>query len=235
MRFSEKYRPSRLDELIGQPAVRSLRALAANPYSCSLLLECEHGGVGKTSAALAFAAEIGCEDEWSGLHVVPCSEFGVDVARRMFEGDGSCPVLRLRPMQGKGWHCLVLEEFDWLPKQTQRFLKVALETRLPSKCIVIATSNGAGGIDAPLLQRFRLLSFSSGRSLALAARDRLLRIWGIESNGSPAPDEIDLWGMMTPTQFSMRVALDRMQEYLALRSMDGTDKGTIRKEERKDQ
>lgn len=216
MRFSEKYRPSKLDDIVGQPPVRLLKQLAANPYSCCLLFECEHGGVGKTSAALAFASEIGCVHDWSGLHVIPCSEFGVDMARQYFEGgSGSMAILRLRPFEGNGWHVLILEEFDWLPPQTQRFLKVALETRLPKQCIVIGTSNGAGKLDAALLQRFRIYQFSAGCSFKDACFQRLLRIWHEESGGQPLPSAASMWGVRG-SGFSLRVALDQMQDYLAL-------------------
>lgn len=212
MRLSEKYRPTSLGEIVGQPSVRLLRALAAKPYSCCVLLECEFGGVGKTSTALAFAHDIGCEDEFSGLHVVPCSELSVECARELFDGN----TLRLRPMMGSGWHCVVLEEFDWIPAQTQRFLKVALETKLPSKCIVVATSNGAGKLDAALLQRFRCYSFSSGKQFAMAARERLLEIWQFEAGDMDPPAAWRHWGQMSDGQFSLRVALDRLQDHLAL-------------------
>jgi replication-associated recombination protein RarA len=217
MRLSEKYRPRTLDDIVGQPPVRMLRALAAKPYSCCVLLECSFGGVGKTSAAIAFANEIGCEDDFSGQHIVSCSEFSVDYARKLFQGaDGSAASLLLRPMQGSGWHCLILEEFDWLPPQTQRFLKVALETRLPSKCIVIATSNGAGNLDAALLQRFRCYSFSSGKQFAAAAQERLAEIWRIEVGDMEMPSTWKHWGFTSDGQFSLRVALDRMQDHLSL-------------------
>jgi replication-associated recombination protein RarA len=212
MRLSEKYRPQTLADIVGQPAVRMLRALAAKPYSCCVLLECPYGGVGKTSAALAFANDLGCIDEFHGLHVVPCSEFSIECAREMFDGNG----LRLRPMMGSGWHCVVLEEFDWLPAQTQRFLKVALETRLPNKAIVVATSNGAGKLDAALLQRFRCYSFSSGRQFATAAQERLVEIWRIEAGGMELPSGCRHWGLLADGQFSLRVALDRMQDHLAM-------------------
>jgi hypothetical protein len=197
-----------------------LRALAANPYSCCVLLECSSGGVGKTSAALAFANDLGCPDEFHGLHIVPCSELTVDRARELFEGaDGHPASLRLRPMMGRGWHCLVLEEFDWLPGQTQRFLKVALETRLPGKCIVIATSNGAGKLDAALLQRFRCYSFSSGKQFATAAQERLAEIWRLEAGELELPSTWRCWGMLPDGQFSLRVALDRMQDHLAMQEV----------------
>jgi hypothetical protein len=86
MRLSEKYRPQSLVDVVGQPVVRMLRALAAKSYSCCVLLECSSGGVGKTSTALAFANDLGCIDEFHGLHIAACSEFTVDVARGLFEG-----------------------------------------------------------------------------------------------------------------------------------------------------
>lgn len=211
MRLSEKYRPQRLDDVIWQPdAVKQLKALAAKPYSCCLLLESAAGGVGKTSTAMAFAAEMGCEDEFSGLHIVPCSELGIDAARELFDGNK----LRLRPMTGSGWHVVILEEFDWVPAQTQRFLKVALETKLPAKCIVIATSNGAGKLDAPLLQRFRIYPYSSGPLFRIACQKRLEAIWQAETGGGiDMPRGWLQWGV-AGQDFSMRVALDCLQEAL---------------------
>ena len=88
--------------MMTRSTTRKFAALADDPFACCVLLECEHGGGSKTSAALAFTREIGCEDEWTGLHVVPFSEFTVDVARKMFGGNGSAPVLRLQTLQGRG-------------------------------------------------------------------------------------------------------------------------------------
>lgn len=215
MRFSEKYRPRSLTDIVGQPAVRMLRALVAKPYSCCVLLECEQGGVGKTSTAMAFANDLGCVDEFHGLHVVPCSEFSIEIARELFDGNA----LRLRPMFGSGWHCVILEEFDWLPAQTQRFLKVALETKLPSKSVVVATSNGAGKLDAALLQRFRCYSFSSGKQFAAAAQQRIAEIWRLEVGDVEMPSMWRHWGVTADGQFSLRVALDRMQDHLSLQEV----------------
>lgn len=207
MRWSEKYRPKTLDDVVGQPSIRMLKALAREPYSCCLLLECENGGVGKTSAAIALANEIGCQDEFSGLHIVPCSEFSIELAREMFDNR-----LHLRPMMGNGWHCVVLEEFDWLPAQTQRFLKVALETRLPSKCVVVATSNGTGKLDRALFQRFHRYRFESkGQAFQWAIRMRLCQIWNAET-GSGLPPDFMQFGKVDDS-YSVRVALDEMQEY----------------------
>ena len=103
---------------------------------------------------------------------------------------------------------------SWLPAQTQRFLKVALETRLPAKCIVVATSNGAGKLDPALLQRFRCYSFASGPQFALAAQERVAEIWRREAGDLEPPSTWRCWGLLPNGQFSMRVALDRLQEHL---------------------
>jgi replication-associated recombination protein RarA len=210
MKLSEKYRPATLEGVVGQSATRYLRSLGEEPDERCVLLE-GVGGCGKTSAALALAAELGCRDEFSGLHIVPCSEFSIDVARRLFEGaDGYSAVLRLRPLEGRGWHVVVLEELEWLSPQCQRYLKVALETRMPLRTIVVATSNGAGGLDRALLQRFDVFAFGSGKYFAQACQERLEAIWLAEASGQPMPPDWLSWGW-DGEHFSMRSALAAME------------------------
>lgn len=216
MRLTEKYRPRGLADIVGQPPVTLLKSLAADPYECSLLLE-GPPGCGKTTAALALAHDLGCEDDMSGLHVVPCSEFSVDVCRQMFEqsayGSG---VLRLRPLFGKGWKVLVLEELEWLSPQTQAYLKVALETRMPSKLIVVATSNGAGKLQKALLQRFKICFFHGGEAFAEAAEEFLRGVWEQETGGQGGvlPSGVVDMGW-DGQEYSLRKAIDALQERLA--------------------
>jgi len=210
MKLSEKYRPATLDAVVGQSATRYLRSLANEPDERCVLLE-GVGGCGKTSAALALAAELGCANEFSGLHIVPCSEFSIDVARRLFEGmDGYVAALRLRPLEGRGWHIVVLEEMEWLSLQCQRYLKVALETRMPPRSIVVATSNGAGGLDRALLQRFDVFPFGSGKFFAQSCQERLEAIWLAEAGQRPMPADWLTWGW-DGEYFSMRSALAAME------------------------
>ena len=219
MRLSEKYRPSTLDTVVGQTATRYLQGLAKDPDSRCVLLE-GVGGCGKTSAALALAAELGCADEFSGLHIVPCSEFSIDVARRLFEGaDGYTATLRLRPLEGRGWHVVVLEEMEWLSPQCQRYLKVALETRMPPRSIVVATSNGAGGLDKALLQRFDAFAFGSGKFFSQACQERLEAIWLAEAGQEPMPADWRNWGW-DGEHFSMRSALAAMELCLRMRGRE---------------
>ena len=61
MRLYEKYRPNTLANVIGQPPVKLLQALAADPYCCCVLLE-GPPGTGKRASALASAHDLGCYD-----------------------------------------------------------------------------------------------------------------------------------------------------------------------------
>jgi len=215
MKLSERYRPATLEGVVGQSATRYLRDVAKAPDERCILLE-GVGGCGKTSAALALAAELGCQDEFSGLHIVPCSEFSIDVARRLFGGaDGYTATLRLRPLEGRGWHVVVLEELESLSSQCQRYLKVMLETKMPPRTIVVATSNGAGGLDRPLLQRFDVFAFGSGKFFAQACQERLEAIWLAEAGPKPLPADWQTWGW-DGASYSMRSALAAMELCLRL-------------------
>lgn len=209
VKWTEKYRPNCLDDIVGQPAVAFLKALAANPMSCNVMLECAAGGVGKTSAALALGKELGITDEMNGLLFQPCSELDVDRCREIFDSS----MLRCRPMMGSGWRLIVFEEFDWISPQAQRYLKVALETKLPAKCIVAATTNDSSKLDSALLQRFQKFQFQSGSVFASACRQRLAQIWMLETGQRSLPEQIATWGEGKGGEYSLRDALTQAQMF----------------------
>jgi replication-associated recombination protein RarA len=213
-RLADSYRPSSLSEVVGQFPTRVLKAVAMEPYPSCWLLE-GAAGVGKTSSALALAADLGCTDELSGLHMTIASELSIDAARELFESS-----LRLRPFSGGQWHVLVIEELETLSPAASTYLKVALETRLPSHSIVVATSNGAGKLSKALLQRFSLLQYDGSKVFALACRDRLAEIWRQEFGHVPLPQGWEEWGW-DGDSFSMRRSLDQLQAFaLAQRAME---------------
>lgn len=206
-RFSEKHRPCKLHEIVGQPAVVRLRVFLAKPYSCCFMLE-GPPGVGKTTAAHALPHELGC-DELFDTHHVCGPNLDIDRARELMQ------TLNMRPVGGQ-WQVLVIEEFEAAcSPSVSRYLKDALEKSLPKHAIVIATSNNGAKIEKALRQRFRWLQFSNGPDFVLAAQAYLGGVWRSEAGPEhPYPREGARWGFDGDGEFSLRLALDEMQDYL---------------------
>lgn len=203
MKLAERYQPRALTEIIGQP-VHLLRSFCRNPYpACWLLLG--PPGVGKSATAYALASELGCHDEFSGLHTVTACDLSIDVTRELFQA-----TLRLRPMEGSGWHVLVLEELDLLHEKVANYLKVALERQLPAKCVVVATSNSVEKLQEALVERFTVVAYTGGSSLASAVLPRLESIWREEYGELPMPVGWERRGW-DGERFSVRRALDGLQ------------------------
>lgn len=210
MRLWEKHRPRTLAGISGQPGTAYLKAVAADPGPQCVLIE-GSPGVGKTTACLALAREIGCVDEWSGLHIIPATELTIDVARDLFQRS-----LRTMPMEGSGWHVLLIEELECCTSPAVgRFLKVALDTGMPRKTIVLATSNDTSAIDAALQQRFTVLRFGNGAAFHSACQDRLRAIWHEESGSTVIPAALATWGK-SADGFSFRSALNDLELFMSL-------------------
>jgi len=213
VKLSEKYRPSLLSQVAGQRAVRVLQGWLLEPYPACFCLE-GAPGTGKTSTAFALANELGCEDEFSGREVVIGSELSVDAARTLFQRTLRCTPLQ--PLKVPAWHCLIIEELELVSPQCVTFLKVALETGLPARCVVVATSNNTAKLPQALRERFTLLSFGSGEAFANEAGDVVAAIWDAETHGEPLPAGWQSWGWEGDS-YSMRAALDAVQQELLLK------------------
>lgn len=216
MRLYEKYRPTRLSDVAGQPGVAELASFVSNPYSSCWLFE-GPGGTGKTTCAFVLAAELGADKGWPGLTYIPAAELGVDTAKeviRYLKCGFLCP-------PRCHWHMAIVEELSNLSEQCLNYLKVGLEVELGERAVVIATSNGTQKIAAKdmwFLQRFQRIDFMAGEPFASACTKRLEAIWK-EEKGGPIPDGFEKWGE-SGGSFSMRLALDRMQQYI-LRTRSG--------------
>ena len=81
----EKHRPRRLDDVVGQPPVRMLKAFVARPHPRCFLLE-GPTGCGKTTSAHALANELGCyEDTWFETAYTVCGpDFNAEMVRYYF-------------------------------------------------------------------------------------------------------------------------------------------------------
>ena len=119
-------------------------------------------------------------------------------------------------------HVVIIEEFERCVSADARSdLKSALDRDvdpedggLPARAIVIATSNDASRIEPALLERFNVVSYSSGPEFAAACQERLARIWEHECPDMDLPQGWLLWGWQGALErFSMRIALRRMDDY----------------------
>lgn len=218
MQLREKYAPTSLDEVIGQPAVEDLKDLVSDPVPCCLMLE-GPPGTGKTLTAELFAAEMGCTDFYDGLHQVTSVDLTIDYAKELFGRS-----LRLCPMRAtsNGWKVVIIEELEACASGTvSKYLKVALDRKnLPPKTIVIATSNDSTKVDGALRQRFMWMCFDSSPDFVEACQSRLAGIWFEETGELALPTESFAWGhcsgsgLFDGERWSMRLALDEMQRCL---------------------
>ena len=180
--MTERYRPRTLASVFGQPAaMRTLRGLVANPYPTALLFEGETG-TGKTSAALALAADLGCDvehREFGGLYVIAGGEQTAETVRETFDH------LHHTPFRGSGWKVLVINEADRMNQAVETIWLDRLEN-IPPKSIVVFTTNHTDKLSRRLLDRCISVHFdSSPEALDPALQDLLRGIWKAETGTTP--------------------------------------------------
>jgi len=187
--LTEKYRPKSLSEIVGQPwAVSQLHRFVANPVPCAFLFE-GSTGTGKTSAALALAADLGVDcpaGPLGGLHQIASGEQTAESVRRVMDG------LRLYSLSGSGWKVLVVNEADCMSTQASYIWLDALEN-LPARTVVVFTTNRADRIARRLRDRCECFKFESGYiTLAADLAEFVARVWRAETGRGDAPGLDDL-------------------------------------------
>jgi DNA polymerase III gamma/tau subunit len=189
MNLADKYRPRVLSEIVGQPwAVEQLQVFVRSPAPTAFLFEGETG-TGKTSAALALAADLGVDTAagpLGGLHQIASGEQTGESVRRVMDG------LRLYTLSGSGWKVLVVNEADCMTANAAHVWLDALD-RLPPRAVVVFTTNHADRLPARLRDRCERLRFESGYlALAPYMPELIARVWKGEGGKSkpPALDEL---------------------------------------------
>lgn len=174
--LADKYRPASIAGFVGlEKQKRILSRLASAPRPCNLLFV-GPSGVGKTSMAYAFAAEIKAE-----IHHVTSQHATVSELEDVVH---QCWYVA----RSGGFHCVIVDEADQMSDKAQLLLLSKLDgTDAPPATIFIFTCNETTRLEARFLSRCMTLEFSS-YGLAAESVEFLRRIWDAEAQGAKAPN-----------------------------------------------
>ncbi len=151
----EKYRPKKLDDIIGQDEVIKRLKEYVRMKNMPHLLFSGTAGVGKTTAALALAREILGDDMWSGnfVELNASDERGIDVVRskiKDFAGTQSIGNVQFK--------IIFLDECDALTNDAQSALRRTME-KYSVGCKFILSCNYSSKIIEPIQSRCAVYRF----------------------------------------------------------------------------
>lgn len=182
MSLSEKYRPQRIQDFVGlDKAKKIVCGFIARPYQSAWLFV-GASGTGKTTMALALAAEMPAE-----LHHIPAKECTLEAVQDV------CRRCHYSPRTPDTWqpvrfHVVLIDEADQMSNAAQLALLSKLDaTAFPPSTIFIFTCNSTDSLEKRFLSRCRTIEFSS-YGLAGEITGLLSTIWERETNGAESPN-----------------------------------------------
>ncbi len=163
--WTEKYRPRRLDEVVGQAHImRNLKSYVRERNLPHLIFS-GPAGVGKTAAAVALARELFGET-WSEnfTELNASDERGIEVVRNTIKN-----FARTMPIGDSGFKIIFLDEADALTDAAQSALRRTME-RYSGTCRFILSCNYSSKIIEPIQSRCSVYRFRLLPDDAIAAR-----------------------------------------------------------------
>ncbi|MFH1247146.1 MAG: replication factor C small subunit [Candidatus Micrarchaeota archaeon] len=152
----EKYRPSKLDEVIGHSNIVTRLKAYVGTKSLPNLLFSGPAGSGKTTCALAIAKELFSDDYQSSfLELNSSDERGIDTVRGKIKD-----FARTIPVSNVPFKILLLDEADALTSDAQQALRRTME-RYSSNTRFILSCNYSSRVIEPIQSRCALFRFTS--------------------------------------------------------------------------
>lgn len=177
--LTEKYRPHHIADFIGLDKPRRIAAkIAHNPPTKGGLLFLGEPGIGKTTLALAMAAEMPAE-----LHHVASQDCNVERLRQVV---ANCHYI---PAAGFKRHIVLIDEADQMSAAAQLYMLSILDsTAPPPDTIFVLTANSTEKLQDRLLSRCIPVQFSTHGQSAETAK-LLERVWESEApQGAARPN-----------------------------------------------
>ncbi|WP_394356255.1 AAA family ATPase [Thermococcus waiotapuensis] len=153
----EKYRPERLEDIVGQAHIVKRLKHYAKTGSMPHLLFAGPPGVGKTSAALALARELFGEN-WrhNFLELNASDERGINVIREKVK-----EFARTKPIGGASFKIIFLDEADALTQDAQQALRRTMEMFSNNVRFILSCVTGDTKIYTPDEREIRIREFMS--------------------------------------------------------------------------
>ncbi|MDD1656726.1 MAG: replication factor C small subunit [Methanomicrobiales archaeon] len=171
----EKYRPQRLEEMVGQKEIVERLRSYVRSGSMPHLLFTGPAGVGKTTAAVALAREF-FGDSWqmNFRELNASDERGIDVVRTHIK-----QFARTTPLEGATFKILFLDEADALTSDAQAALRRTMENYAQT-CRFILSCNYSSKIIDPIQSRCAIYRFRPLDDAAVAEEvDRIAKREGL--------------------------------------------------------
>ncbi len=198
--WTEKYRPQKLSEIVGQDNIMERLSAFVKARSLPHCLFAGHAGCGKTTAALAIANELYSNDWKSNfLELNASDERGIDTIRVKVKD-----FARTIPLRGM-FKIIYLDEADALTRDAQHALRRTMEKYSNTARFILAC-NFSSRIIEPIQSRCAVLRFSR-----LSEDDIIKYLKKIAKNESLGVDEKAYKTIVYLSEGDMRKAINMLQ------------------------
>ena len=205
--LDEKYRPRTVADMLGNgQATFDLECFLETPFSVPLFFAGD-SGIGKTTAALALANDLGA-DEWSIIEIPSGEQTGEAVATAL-------RALRHAAFSGSGWKVVIVNEADHMsPKAEYMWLSALEEIKATySKSVVIFTTNHPEKFESRFTDRCKLVTFEAVDMQD--AQAMIDRVWAGEQTPGNPPAAESLRGIRDKDgKISMRRVVQLLESHI---------------------